>query len=443
MKKDALEHSSVWRDRYEHSSYYLQEVSAGFAGGAPSLGRKGMTEAALQLLQKADQMGGLVRWSIAEEAVRAKHGTLDFDQVKRVWRQMMFDSENSSHPLDHSAMIRYGRKQAWFRPFMLFRSPATKIVSNLVQAASDLGKGDMKGARLHFAATLFNFLIVAALRATIDADWQDDDDEDVLASKYMHRVVREVTSLFPIVGDFADEILKSIAGKAGIVYSPSVVDDLLRDSMYGAGEVFRAFNSLMERELDSELNPTWPKKTTNAMVHLLEVGQAFVPVPVSGPLSLVEDVKKHVVGPPEQSLRQRLSPTQESVTQANRQIVKAAETGDVDLLALGVQELIERRGPQTREAVERTLLNRYNSRGLSAYRKWEKTRQLPEGVTLDEVQDVAAAYHAATLSLEPMLDSIQDMLVPSAAPARPGGGRFGGGRFGSGRFGSGRFGSGR
>ncbi len=416
MLADAVAHSPYWRDRYEHGAFYLRETTGGAIGNldSPRVFADTWADKGLKPLQWTDAMGGLLRWAVAETSLEEAGQPPDPKRVGKLWRDMMFDSENSSHALDHSGALLWGKRNPWAQAWFMFMSPAAKIYSNLLRGHDAWRRGDKTKAKNALGAVAFSITIATAIRFILKSDWDDDEPAEKAAS----RALAELTSTVPILGAAMHLAVTQLMDEGAFIYPASATEDIYRDGVAATIDLMQGIDAAVDGELEQDLSSAATDEFTRAAVALLELQTVVTGIPAAGPIGQAKDIMKWFNVGDDRSLRARLkADAPADILQENRRLLKAAIEMDQRAFRKAVAELTDKRdAPPTANDLLAVVNRRFGY--LSRFEGPDVP--LPDNVTRGEMEVALSERDEYRDQMLQLAGANYDLLSPSPQlPARP------------------------
>jgi hypothetical protein len=260
IKALAEQHAPYFRERYDS---FFKNVSAGVFGERETAwGVRPLTEYGLAGIEATDKLAGYVRWRAIELDMAQKRPLLTpgsdefYREVGLEWTRMMYRTESTSHPMDMNGLSLLGRKNAWFAPFVMFQSAASKVYSNMRRAAVEAGRGNWRRASVIAGGNLLSFAMIGALRMAWRELLRGDDEDEATERTLAGNIVREIVSVLPVFGEtLAGVITKIETGRGFRTGTPYDNFAAALDKAFGAG--VEAVKSLASDEANSEGGARW------------------------------------------------------------------------------------------------------------------------------------------------------------------------------------------
>ena len=398
VRAEALAASGQWRRRYEED--FANEAFAGLADqgemhfGPPSLGEYG-----LYILKLTDRWGGIVRWLMAEQKLDKQGVKKEPDPLAEEWMRLLFSGESSSHGGDMTGAIAEGKRNAYFAPFVMFLSAASKLASlNWKVMMSPNTK--MKAQALGGIGAVA--MLITAIRVLMDLP---DEEELPGAGEIVRRTATEMVSPYPIIGNNLVPLISRIFGEAGPTFPASAAEEFLED-------ITALSRDVVDVSLDAfagELNAEGEYRTGEQAIRLADDAASVIASLVGGgfPYEGTRDMIGWVLPDGDNPLSTEAADVQQPV----RRMRRSLRRGDNSLFRESVRDWEEAKGSDMSSREPLTMVNRWLG-DLTRYEPGKPARETLSPSQLQEVDDMLREREELRQAAVDMTEMNSDLFGP-------------------------------
>lgn len=406
-----MQYSPAARERYNE---FANQMSSGLIDYAQRRYTKTLAEKSMFTIEFTDKVNAVVRFNMAQQYIRDTRpdltpGTPEFyAEAAREWTQLTFQTENSSHTGDATGILLAAKESPFLGAMTVFTSAPSKILSMLLEAASEAQQGNSSKA-LRFAGGVASSIAFAALvRAVIDsvagsgAFGDDEEDEEKtygekMGSAYLRRGLSEALGIVPIIGSIADSLLaRQVLGEPGIQRSGNYALDIVTsfsDSINAWSDAVKKWDDVQTRTGE----PVRNEQIIKALEKSALPAGLITRTPIPGVARLAKigaRMFESAFGSSDDAaLLDAPRKQQESASQESARFVNAVEDGDTQAFVKTWRAYKEKRPEADYSDAVRLVNARYGS-NATLFKKQEESG----GKISDEAVDLRIGQREAALN---------------------------------------------
>ena len=384
---EALASSASWRRRYQDD--FMNEAFSGLGGeGETHFGRPPIGEYGLSILKYSDSRAGIVRWLMAEQkrawvlagkkdaelTPEQAKAAKDPDELALEWMRLLFNGESTSHGGDMTGAIAEGRRNAYFAPFVMFLSAASRMTSLAWRIAmTPFSKHTVKA----LGGLGFTVLLITAIRELFDLF--DEDKDPPTVGKVVRRAVTEAVSPYPLIGSNLVPVAAAIMNEPAPTFPASASEEFLQDITRLSVSAVGLVQDAVSGDLNADLEP---EAEANALRFADDLAAVLANLVGGGlPYEGTRDMLEWVIPNDDKS---PISVDGVDVTQPVRRIRRGLRDGNNSLFRGAVREWEEVKGEPMSSREPLSMINRW----LGSLTKFEPGKPARDNLSAEQLEEI-------------------------------------------------------